>query len=268
MRLSKNKLKKIIESYLREAETESGQTVNAEKGGKTKTFTWISTPPAEAAATAKKEADMWESGKSPDGKKQYKRGYMKESDREAHPVLKKYFESVKPGQYFHQHPKDGKEGTSWSAAFVTYCMQQADSEAKWDRSINHRAPKQNGYLHLAWNRRAEIEKNPEKYVGKTVYIAFSGKEIIGNQKSNKHSTIKPEDQLSGEKDVLTPGDVVGVRQSSGRIHMDIYTGGGQIVGGNVTTPKGKQTCGYRSISPETSDVIKRVEITGVVNTNT
>ena len=45
--------------------------------------------------------------------------------------------------------------------------------------------------------------------------------------------------------------------------MDIYIGGGQVIGGNIGKPP--NTCKSRALNSKTSDVIKRVRITQVVN---
>ena len=237
--------------------------------GFTKNFYWVSSPPVEAVRAASAEADMWESGQllSDKTKAREGRSYMLEGDKEAYPVLKKYFAACKPvnSGYFHQHPKGGAPGTPWSAAFVTWCMRHSDGPPNWDRSHNHQNPGSGGYLHFAWERRKDVEKNPKKYVGKTVYLAFSGKEIIGNNRSNKHSTVKPKDQYSAETSLISPGDVIGERGSDGSIHMDIFSGGGKKIGGNTFNSVGvKNTCGRRSADLQnTTDIIKRVTIKDV-----
>ncbi len=216
---------------------------------RTKNFKCIPVPATKGAIAAKKEADEWRN--------------MKETDKAALPFLKKYFDSCKPVNrgYFRQHPKGDKAGTSWSAAFVTWCMRHSDGETEWDRSDNHRAPQRGGYLTKTWERRKDVEDNPEKYIGKTVYLAFSANEIYGNGKDNQYSTIKPSDQIEATTNMLTPGDVVGKRRENGKIHMDIYIGGGQVIGGNIG--RKINTCESRPLDPETSDVIKRVKITGL-----
>lgn len=237
--------------------------------GATREFYWLSSPPSAALSAANKEAKLWEGGEmlSDERKKKLKRGYMLEGDKEAYEVLKKYWDHTGTKRW-HQHSRvdsqgKKKQGTAWSAAFVSWCMSHSDGEGpKWDVSINHQNPSVGGYLHKAWERRKAVEANPEKYIGQTLYLAFSGKEIIGNNKSNKFSTIKPDKQIATKDNNISPGDVVGIRQGGGGIHMDIYAGGGKKIGGNTYNGQGvANTSGLQPAKLEKiTDVIKRVKI--------
>jgi len=241
----------------------------AEYTGATRHFFWLSSPPSAALTAANKEAKLWEKGEllSDARKKKLRRSYMLEGDKEAYKVLKKYWDHTGTKRW-HQHSRTDsegkkKQGTAWSAAFVSWCMSHSDGEGpKWDISINHQNPSVGGYLHKAWERRKAVEKNPEKYVGQTLYIAFSGKEIIGNNKSNKFSTIKSAAQIPTKENNISPGDVIGIRQSGGGIHMDIYAGGGKKIGGNTYNGQGvANTSGLQPAKLQAiTDVIKRVKI--------
>ena len=241
--------------------------------GSTRKFYWLSSPPIAALAAANKEAKLWEDGEllSDERKKKLKRTYMLEGDKEAYEVLKKYWDHTGQKRW-HQHSRidsqgKKKEGTAWSAAFVSWCMSHSDGEGPtWDISINHQNPSYGGYLHKAWERRKAVEENPGKYVGQTLYLAFSGKEIIGNNKSNKFSTIKPSSQLTTGDNHISPGDVVGIRQSDGGIHMDVYAGNEKKIGGNTYNSKGVvNTSGLQPAKlQKITDVIKRVKVVAPV----
>ncbi len=239
----------------------------------TENFYWKSNPPKAALAAAKKEANLWEKGTllSPERKKKLRRTYMLEGDKEAYAVLKKYWDHTGLKEW-HQHSRknsEGKkvEGTAWSAAFVSWCMSKSDGEGPtWDISVSHQDPDYGGYLHKAWERRREVEENPDKYLGKTLYLAFSGKEIIGNKKSNKFSTINPKHQYAAKTNHILPGDVVGIRQSDGWLHMDIYAGGGKKIGGNTyNASRVVDTSGFATAKlSRVTDIIKRVTVVASV----
>ena len=101
----------------------------------------------------------------------------------------------------------------------------------------------------AKNIRRKIEKNPGKYIGKMFYVYFTKNEL------DKYG-MKPE-----------PGDIVG--RSS---HMDIYVGGGEVIGGNAcaknshTGGRAKNCKGTSGAQPlkwnSGAGIIKRVKITG------
>jgi len=133
----------------------------------------------------------------------------------------------------------------WSAAYVSWVMGQYDGEgARWYVLEGH-----GGYIRSFKNKRAEIEKNPEKHIGKMYYLWFTKEEM------DKYG-MKPE-----------LGDVIG-RPS----HCDIYIGNNQLIGGN-TSAKNESTGNKRKYGGGTSGpkplvwksgfgIIKRVKITG------
>jgi len=296
MKLTKKQLIKIINKNLNEAiTTDIGMSATAaslvknkeeEAGldisdlpamtGATNKFAFISVPCSTAAAAAVREGGIWDSKN------------MYEEDDEATPYLGKYWSHVGktklPRRLGGSWPQRGKGSYHWSAAFVSWIMSHEDGGGpKWYKHSNHRR----GYLNQAVKNRKKIEANPDNFKGQTLYVAFSGNEIIGNGNA---SSPKMEGypgvgmgKLVGNN-MLQPGDVIGKIKNDGGIHMDVYIGGGKKVGGNTNGASGRgycppknhkdskgehhPGCGTSGHQPaktnQTTDVIKRVKILGSI----
>lgn len=212
-------------------------------------FSFNSTPCESCASLAVKES-----------KEKWDNGNISEKDPQAAPMILKYFNFTSennsreknigrwPGEKAVKE-RDAKGNPTnwwhWSAAYISWVMAKYDGEgAKWFVSESH-----GSYLRDAKSMRRKIEKNPGKYIGKMFYVYFTKNEL------DKYG-MKPE-----------PGDIVG--RSS---HMDIYVGGGEVIGGNAcaknshTGGRAKNCKGTSGAQPlkwnSGAGIIKRVKITG------
>lgn len=147
------------------------------------------------------------------------------------------------GAWFRKN-KEGKgvpnwnSDTAWSAAFVTYVMSRVDGPAIWPKSESHSV-----YRSSAKKDRIKVEKNPEKYYGKQLYLLFS------------------QDELKRFGGKIERGDVVGTG------HMDIVVNDSpyMVIGGNTISNVYEEnlcdgcTAGVHYMKPH-KWVIKRVKI--------
>ena len=234
------KLRKMVRSALLEAFERTGvgsdpRTGGARSSGGAVSETAGKFPPdglkydsienSEAASVAKEEWKLWNPA---DGK-------LKEKDKQAYPILKKYWDDLKwPAETW------TPAGTAWSAAFISWVMKQSGTNF-----FNASAHSEYATSALK-NRMAIIESDdPKKYAGKVMYVLF----------------------MKGEDDPV-PGDALFyVREGTieswidagggkRKAHTDVFVGGGKSIGGNlsdsVTTSKamGKHTA-----------LIKKIKIT-------
>ena len=212
-------------------------------------FSFNSVPCESCANLALKESEeKWDNGN------------ISEKDPEAAPMILKYFNFTSennawkknigrwPGEKAVKERNDKGQPINWwhwSAAYVSWIMSKYDGEgAKWFVSESH-----GPYIRNAQKTKRKIEKNPDEYIGKMVYVYFT----------------KAEFDKYGMK--AEPGDTIGPNA-----HMDIYVGNGQVIGGN-TCAKNSSTGGKTKNCKGTSGpqplkwkgdagIIKRVKITG------
>ena len=229
--------------------------------GRTETFVFQSVPCTTAAAVAQREGDIW------DGQNLYER------DPAAAKHLDRYWNSVNRKRSWWRNGRGENQDHHWSAAFVSFIMQHEGTNPAWDKSARHRS-----YLTKAWNRRRDVNANPDSYKGQVMFLAFSGHEIIGNGRASDFGKF----ELAGSE-LLQPGDVIGNGSAKEKIHMDVFIGGERKVGGNTRgggnrkyCPPGKKesdgfcgTSGRQAANTrKTTDVIKRVKVLGSVSSYT
>jgi predicted chitinase len=230
--------------------------------GKTDKFVFQSIPCSRAASAAKKEGSIWDSGN------------IYERDPKGLELIDKYWRFFGKSKDYWVNARGEGQMHHWSAIFVSWIMNHDDGGgAKWDKSARHSV-----YLdEKCWNRRKEVDSNPDAFKDQIVYLAFSGKEIIPGGKPSPRGG----GELAGN-DLLQPGDVIGGRKSDGiKIHMDVFVGDGKKVGGNTGGAGGRSYCppgkressglcgtsGLRSANlNRMTDVIKRVKILGSLET--
>jgi|TARA_B100000035_G_scaffold71079_1_gene58450 hypothetical protein len=225
--------------------------------GKTDKFVFQSVPCSRAASVAKEEGTIWDDGN------------IYERDTAGLELIDKYWRFFGKNKDFWENGRGSGKMHHWSAVFVSWVMSHDDGNVRWDKSTRHSV-----YLdEKCWNRRKEVDSNPDSFKDQIVYLAFAGEELIpGGQSSPKGSG-----EFAGNG-LIQPGDVIGVRKRDGTsIHMDVYVGDGKKVGGNTGGGRGRNYCppgekessgkcgtsGVRAANlNRMTDVIKRVKILG------
>lgn len=174
-------------------------------------FKYQSVPNEKAANNALSELSFWQ------GKE--------ETDDSVKEKLKKYWENLRG--IWNKSPEDSiRDRTPWSAAFISYV-----SEDPFFKSS----------AHITWKEKAEkntkmINQDPEKFVGKTMYVLLSNDENVKIERGD---------------------NVWKDREGSGKSHSDIVINSNQAIGGNLSNSVKKTNIDHPY-------VIKRVKITGAV----
>ncbi|MBW2993979.1 hypothetical protein KY315_00995 [Candidatus Woesearchaeota archaeon] len=172
-------------------------------------FKYESVPNTKAANNAISELNFW-SGKE-------------ETDDSVKEKLKSYWENLR-GVWNKSAEDSIRDRVPWSAAFISYV-----SEDPFFKSS----------AHIAWKEKAEkntkmINQDPEKFIGKTMYVLLSNDENVKIERGD---------------------NVWKDRGGSGKSHSDIVISDNEAIGGNLSDSVKKTTIDHPY-------VIKRVKITG------
>lgn len=180
---------------------------------------------------------------------------MVETSPEAFPILKEYWIAAglnenaakycarRPGPYTERFTGKRRQGHHWSAAFISYVMQESGEEDFKD--INHTP-----FFWKAFHNRKEFLKNPESFRGKEFYMLFFADEGVDPIEGNNLFYNRSE---SGARSLLYTkgffeknynGTERGPNEDS---HSDIYVGGGEAIGGNVSQTVKKYNSRYSAI---------------------
>jgi len=183
-----------------------------------------SVPNSNSAKIAMGELSFWKDGKRKES----------QNDEETNSKLKQYWEDA-------SYALSGNPWSKpWSAAFISHVMKKA-GEASSFSSAAHTT-----WANKALKNRNEIIENPEKFVGKTLYVLFMRDEV------------KPEIgdipfKLRGGGDI---NSWIAKGGGSTKSHSDIYVGGDKVIGGNLSDSVKKSNYDHPTI-------IKKIKITGV-----
>jgi len=187
-------------------------------------------PTTQAVTIAEKELGDWED--------------KKESDESMLGHLRKYWKPLASWPE-DKWKKNGKY-TAWSAAFVSWVMSQVDSN--WVSNAAHAV-----YFNDAKKNRKNIIKDPDKFKGREMWVAFKPNEL----ELDKAGGLQPGDLVfAGREENKSATFDTFVKGPS---HTDVYTGNKQGIGGNlsdrVAKVNMKKPIGY----------IKRIKVTGLAD---
>ena len=221
MKLTRRQLRTIVEGVINEkmkgtlsgiqmknSMSSSSSIKSRDKSGKKgslKGINYTSIPNRDAVKNAISELSAWKNGK------------LKESEKEAYPLLKKYWDGL--GNW----PESRWSiDTAWSAAFISYVMKKSGDDF-YDSAAH------TSYATKALKNREALLKDPKSLTGVQHVLFLKGEaepEIGDTMFSVREGTLESWMSSGG-----------GEKPS----HTDIFIGGGKGIGGNLSNTVSETT---------------------------
>ncbi len=181
---------------------------------------FTSVPNEKAAQFAKDEFKLW------------KNGTLKESEKEAYPILKKYWDDLGGWPEGRWKPTE----TAWSAAFISYVMKKSGDD--FYNSAAHST-----YATKALQNRNKLVKDKTSLSGEQHVLFLKG---------------EAEPAIGDVMFYVREGDIKSWMKGGGgqiKSHTDIFIGGGSGIGGNLS-----DSCTKSSAMKKHTAIIKKINI--------
>ena len=219
---------KIIRSIVREALRDKKRSVVRSISGASKKvdtgdlsgLEFTSVPNKKAAQLALDEFKLW------------KNGTLKEDEKEAYPILKKYWDDLGDWPESKLDPTE----TAWSAAFISYVMKKSG-----DAFFNSAAHAT--YATKALQNRNKLLKDKKSLSGEQHVLFLKG---------------EAEPDIGDVMFYVREGNIQSWMKSGGgqiKSHTDIFIGGGSGIGGNLSN-----SCTKSSAMKKHTAIIKKIKI--------
>ena len=221
-RLVRTKLEETLRKSVRaKAKSKKRQSSdNTGTQGSLEGIKYTSVPNNQAAQIALSEFSTWKNGK------------LKEDEKEAYPILKKYWDGLGGWPESRWNPT----GTAWSAAFISYCMKKAGDN--FYDSAAHTT-----YATKALENRNKLLKDSKSLSGVQHVLFLKGE-------------AQPE--IGDVMFYVREGNLEGWMSGGGgrsKSHTDIFIGGGKGIGGNLSN-----TCSKTKAMGKHTAIIKKIKI--------